>query len=201
MRLEERKLFIKRRSQFVSYRTRFSRGFSYIVELRTNGKVMRNYIQTSLDIGTLTIHTKKKTGELPTSLPMSCIWATEWAANGNFAMQIRLPTTSIYGNNGQLSRQPNASKYEKVGSSAGSGVGCPNWLPMGILPGKLVCPLFLYMETVGSSVQNSKYKKVGCSVGSGVGCPWECCHANKAAHNFHIWRQWAAQWTTHYFQV
>ena len=136
-------------------------------------------------------HTEK-TGELPTSLPVGCTWATEWAArglpmgilpcklgcpllpymetvgssvgssvgcpllpymetvgrgvgcpwaaHGNFAMQIRLPTTSIYGNSGQLSGQPTTSKCEKVGSS----------------------------------------------VGSGVGCPWEFCHANKAAHYFHI---------------
>ena len=52
-----------------------------------------------------------------------------WAAHGNFAMQIRLPPTSIYGNSGQvsgqLSRQSTASKYEKVGSLVGSGVGCP----------------------------------------------------------------------------
>ena len=144
----------------MSYRTRFSRGFSYIVELRTNGKVIRtcNYIQTSLDIVTLTTHTKKKTtGELPTSLPMTCMWATEWAANGNFTMQIRLPTTSIYGNSGQLSgqlsRQPTASKYEKVDSSVSSGVGCP-LAADGILPGKLVCPLLLYMKTVGSSVSS-----------------------------------------------
>ena len=34
-----------------------------------------------------------------------------WAAHGNFAMQIRLPTTSIYGN--------------RVGSSLGSSVGSP----------------------------------------------------------------------------
>ena len=47
-----------------------------------------------------------------------------WAAHGNFAMQIWLPTTSKYGNSGQLSRQPTASEYEKVGSSVGSGVGC-----------------------------------------------------------------------------
>ena len=40
-------------------------------------------------------------------------------------MQIRLPTTAIYGNRGQLSGQPTTSKYEKVGSSVGSGVGCP----------------------------------------------------------------------------
>ena len=40
-------------------------------------------------------------------------------------MQIRLPTTSIYGNSGQLSGQPTTSKYEKVGSSVSSGVGCP----------------------------------------------------------------------------
>ena len=105
-------------------------------------------------------HTEK-TGELPTSLPVGCTWATEWAArglpmrilpcklgfpllpymetvdssvgssvgspllpymetvsssvgsgvgcpwaaHGNFAMQIRLPTTSIYGYSGQLSVQ------------------------------------------------------------------------------------------------
>ena len=40
-------------------------------------------------------------------------------------MQIRLPTTSIYGNSGQLNGQPTTSKCEKVGSSVGSGVGCP----------------------------------------------------------------------------
>ena len=66
-----------------------------------------------------------KTGELPTSLPMGCTWATGWAVHGNFAMQIRLPPTPIFGNSGQLSRQPTASKYKKVGSSVGSGVGCP----------------------------------------------------------------------------
>ena len=52
-----------------------------------------------------------------------------WAAHGNFAMQIRLPTTSIYGNSGQLSgqlsRQPLLPNMKKVGSSVGSGVGCP----------------------------------------------------------------------------
>ena len=48
-----------------------------------------------------------------------------WAAHGNFAMQIRLPTTSKYGNSGQLSGQQITSKYEKVGSSVGNGVGCP----------------------------------------------------------------------------
>ena len=104
----------------------------------------------------------RKKGELPTSLPMGCTWATEWAArglpmgilpcklgssvgsplltnikkwaaqwaaelttHGNFAMQIRLPTTSIYGNSGQLSGQSTTYKYEKVGSAVGSGVGCP----------------------------------------------------------------------------
>ena len=40
-------------------------------------------------------------------------------------MQIRLPTTSIYGNSGQLSGQPTTSKCEKVGSAVGSGMGCP----------------------------------------------------------------------------
>ena len=125
-----------------------------------------------------------KKGELPTSLPMGCTWATEWAArglpmrilpcklgcpllpymktvgssvgsllllpnmkkvsssvgsrvgcplaaHGNFAIKIRLPTTSIYGNSGQLSRQRSG-------------------LPMGILPCKLGCPLLPYTDTVGS---------------------------------------------------
>ena len=77
--------------------------------------------------------------ELPTSLPMGCTWATECAARWNFAMQIRLLTTSIYENSGELSGQPITSKFkkwaaqwavhyfqiQKVGSSVGSGVGCP----------------------------------------------------------------------------
>ena len=51
---------------------------------------------------------------LPNLKKLAAQWAAEWAAHGNFAMQIRLPTTSIYGNSGQLSgqlsRQPIASK-------------------------------------------------------------------------------------------
>ena len=112
-----------------------------------------------------------------------------WAANGNFAMQIRLPTTSIYGNSGQLSgqlsRQPTTSIYGNSGQLSGQRSG----LSMGILPCKLGCPLLPYKETVGSSVGSQllpNVKKVGSSVGSGVGCPWEFCHANKAAHFFHI---------------
>ena len=42
-------------------------------------------------------------------------WAVEWAAHGNFAMQIRLPTIYIYGNSGQLSEQPNTFKYGNSG--------------------------------------------------------------------------------------
>ena len=100
-------------------------------------------------------HTEE-TGELPTSLPIGCTLATEWAARGNFAMQIRLSTTSIYEKSGQLSEQQSG-------------------LPMGILPCKLGYPLLPYMETVGSSVGSplfSNMKKVGSSVGSGVGYPW-----------------------------
>ena len=144
-------------------------------------------------------HTEK-TGELPTSLPVGCTWATEWAArglpmgilpcklgcplfsymetvgssvgssvgcpllpymetvgssvgsgvgcpwpaHGNFSMQIRLPTTSIYGNSGQLSGQPTTSNCEKSEQLSGQWSGLP------------------------------------------MGCPWEFCHANKAAHYFHI---------------
>ena len=62
---------------------------------------------------------------LPNLKKWAAQWTAEWAAHGNFAMQIRLPTTSMYGNSGQLSKQPTNSKYEKVGSSVGSGVGCP----------------------------------------------------------------------------
>ena len=59
-------------------------------------------------------------------------WAADWAAHGNFAMQIRLPTT-IYGDGGQLSMQQNG-------------------LPTGIFPCKLGCPLLPYMGTMGSGV-------------------------------------------------
>ena len=86
-----------------------------------------------------------------------------WAAHGNFAMQIRLPTTSIYGNSGQLSGQPTTSICEKSRQLSGQLSGLP------------------------------------------MGCPWEFCHANKAAHYFHIRIKWAAQcatqWAAHYFQV
>ena len=88
-----------------------------------------NLLYSSLNTYHGTISHTEKTGELLTSLPMGCTWATEW-------------------------------------------------LPMGILPCKLSCPLLPYMETVGSSVGNSvgspllpKYKNLGSSVGSGVGCP------------------------------
>ena len=140
------------------------------------------------------LYRENKTGELPTSLPMGCTWATEWAARGqpkgifpcklgcpllpymetvgssvgssvgsplltnmkkwaaqwaaaahrNLAMQIRLPTTSIYGNRGQLSGQPSTSKYENSGQLSWQWSGLP------------MC------------------------------CLWEFCHANKAAHHCHI---------------
>ena len=69
-------------------------------------------------------HTEK------TELPMGCTWAMEWVAHGNFAMKIRLPTTSIYENSGQLSRQQLLPNMKKVGSSVGSRVGCP-WAARG----------------------------------------------------------------------
>ena len=75
-----------------------------------------------------------------------------WAAHGNFAMQIRLPTTSIYGNSGQLSRQPTASKIWIKWAAQWAAEWAANGLPMGILPCKLGCPLLPYKETVGSSV-------------------------------------------------
>ena len=191
-------------------------------------------------------HTEK-TGELPTSLPMGCTWATEWAASGlpmgilpcklgcpllpymetvgssvgssvgspllpnmkkvgssvgsgvgcrwaahgNFDMQIRLPTTSIYGNSGQ----PTTFKYENNGQFSGQPTDLPTikfkmdailwgveWavhvLPMGILPCKLGYPLLPYTDIVGSSVGNSvgspllsSMKIMGSLVGNPLNCP------------------------------
>ena len=52
-----------------------------------------------------------------------------WAVHGNFAMQIRLPTTSIYGYSGQLSgqlgRQPTAFKYGNSGQFSGQPTELP----------------------------------------------------------------------------
>ena len=48
-----------------------------------------------------------------------------WAAHGNFTMQIRLPTTSIYGYSGQLSGQPITFKYGYSGQFSGQ----PSELP------------------------------------------------------------------------
>ena len=42
---------------------------------------------------------------LPNTKKWAAQWAVEWAVHGNFAMQIRLPTTSIYGYSGQLGGQ------------------------------------------------------------------------------------------------
>ena len=131
-------------------------------------------------------------------------WAVEWAAHGNFAIQIRL-----------------LSSIEIVGRSVGSPLNCPllnvKWKPshkknngkrQGSCP--LRCPWAArgqriglpvgcpwefcqankaYMETVGSSVGSSvgspllpNMKKNGQLNGqrSGLpmGCPWEFCHAN-----------------------
>ena len=115
-----------------------------------------------------------------------------WTAHGNFAMQIRLPTTSMYGNSGQLSGQlsgqPTNSKYEKVGSSVGSGVGCP-WAAHGNFAMQIRLPTTsMYGNSGQLSGQlsrqptTSKYEKSGQFSGqwSGLpmGCPWEFCHAN-----------------------
>ena len=55
-----------------------------------------------------------KTGELPTSLPMGCTWATEWAAR-------ELPMGILPCKLGC----PLLPYMNTVGSSVGSGVGCP----------------------------------------------------------------------------
>ena len=56
---------------------------------------------------------------LPNMKKCAAQWAVEWAAHGNFAMQIRLPTTYIYGDTGQLSGQlsvqPSTFKYVNSG--------------------------------------------------------------------------------------
>ena len=56
---------------------------------------------------------------LPNVKKLAAQWAMELAAQGNFAMQIRMPTTFIYGYSGQfsgqLSRQPTTFKYGNSG--------------------------------------------------------------------------------------
>ena len=129
-----------------------------------------------------TAHTKKKTRGAAhfaaQGLHMGNGVGCPWAAHGNFAMQIRLPTISIYGNSGQLSRQSTASKILK--KKVDSGVGCS----MGILPCKLGCPLLPYKETVGSSVGSPllpNMKKWAGQLAVEWAAQWEVCHANKAA--------------------
>ena len=59
------------------------------------------------------------------------------------------------------------------------------------------------METVGSSVGSPllpNIKKWAAQWAAEWGYPWEFCHANSAAHYFHIWKQWAAQWAANFFQ-
>ena len=63
-------------------------------------------------------------GQRSGQLPCFSVW--------DFAMKIRLPTTSIYGDSGQLSRQPSASNMKKVGQLSGQRSG----LTIGILPCK-----------------------------------------------------------------
>ena len=177
---------------------------------------------------------RKKQG----SCPLHCPWAARgqrsdcpWVAHGYFAMQIRLPTTSIYGNSGQLSRHPTASKYEKVGSSVGSGVRCP-WCAHGNVAMQIRLPTTSIYGYGSPLLPNMKKwaaqwavewaahglpmgilswklscplfpytETVGNSVGSGVGCPWEIRHANKATHYFHIRIIVWAQWAAHCFQI
>ena len=98
-------------------------------------------------------------------------WAAEWAAHGNFAMQIRLP----------IRKNRGAAHFAAYGLHVSNGVGCPwaahrnfamqirlptnsiyghsgqlngqrSWLPIGILPFKLGFPLLPYMETVGNPI-------------------------------------------------
>ena len=69
---------------------------------------------------------------LPNIKKWAAQWAAELAAHWNLAMQMRQPTTSIYGKSGQLSGQPTTSKDEKSGQLSGQWSG----LPKGILPCK-----------------------------------------------------------------
>ena len=125
-------------------------------------------------------HTEK-TGELHTSLPMGCTWATECATRG---LSVGILPCKL--------GCPLLPYMETVGSSVGSSVGSPLLLNMkksaaqwaaewaahglliGILPCKLHCPLLPYMETGDSSMGSAQLpnmKKVGSSVGNGVACP------------------------------
>ena len=124
-------------------------------------------------------------------------------------MQIKLPTTSIYGNSGRLSGSsvgnrllPNMSN---ICSSVSNGVDSPlaaheNFSIQISLPATVI---HVYENSGQRSGQptTSKYDEVDSSVDSGVCCPWEFCHVNKAAHYFHIRIQSAAQWEVLYFRV
>ena len=51
-----------------------------------------------------------------------------------------------------------------------------------------------HTEKQGSFPLRCPWDAGGQQSGLPVGCPWEFCHENQAAHYFHIWKQWAAQW-------
>ena len=52
-----------------------------------------------------------------------------WAAHGNFAMQIKLPTTSIYGYSGHLSGQLSGQPTTVKSGNSGQFSGQPTKLP------------------------------------------------------------------------
>ena len=123
----------------------------------------------------------KKTGELPTSLPMGCTWATEWAARGLPVGILPcklgcllLPYMEIVGSSVGSPLLPNMKKW----AAQWAAEWATHWLSMGILPCKLGCPLLPYTDIGGSSVGNSlgspilsSMEIVGSSVGSQLNCP------------------------------
>ena len=131
---------------------------------------------------------RKKTGELPTSLPMGCTWATEWAARvlpmGILSCKLGCPLLPY---------------METVGSSVGSSVGSPllpnmkkwtaQWAAEWAAHGNFAMQIRLPSTTMyGNSGQlsgqptTSKHETSGQLSGQWSGlpmcCPWEFCHAN-----------------------
>ena len=102
-------------------------------------------------VSSMPSHTEK-TGELPTSLPMGCTWATEWAAcglpMGILPCKLGCPLLPYMETVGSSVGSPLFPYMEVVGSSVGSGVGCP-WAAHGILAMQIRLPTTTIYENSG----------------------------------------------------
>ena len=63
------------------------------------------------------------------------------------------------------------------------------------------------METVGSSVGSPLLPNINNWAAQGAvewaahGLPMGISPCKLGSHYFHIWKQWAAQWAAHYYQI